>query len=302
MSKYLSHSKKQSLVHGNKAVFATALVATLFLLVALVPLTQAKGDQGPWAKNEIRVHQEWLGVTRIEERIMLSPATGAPEGAYYRANVYVINTKDGLVLVDCGVESMYPQLMEKISERFNKKPIIAVMLTHGHADHAGAGRYFVDAGIPVYAPAYDAYLIQMGMNFPGVLPDFAYTGYTPTGFFYGGETMFGLNVIPTPGHTYGSVSFLDDKKDALFCGDTTICYQDDEDPLDMTYTLEFMTLIYTDDASLQMQLNSLNSLAGLAASGQVNIICPGHDEAYRGKNVTPFIQNSIDVVTQALMY
>ncbi len=318
----------------GKCVFAAALIVTLFLLSATLPLAMAKDDKSPWsdasreqwegghwakikeklqelrtriaeklqANREVRVYQEWLGITRIEERIALSPATGAPAGAYYVANVYVINTRDGLVLVDCGVESMYSQLMEKISKRFNKKPIIGVMLTHGHADHAGAGHYFVEAGIPVYAPGYDAFLIQMGMNFPGVPADFTYTGYTPTGFIYGGETMFGLSVVPTPGHTYGSLSFVEDKKDALFCSDTTICYPSSTDPLDMTYTLEYMTMMSSDNTSLQMQLGSLNSLAALAASRQVDLICPGHGDAYRGRNVAPFIQNSIDVITQILGY
>lgn len=302
MSSYLARASGRNLIPG-KFLLAITLAATIFLLLAAVPMAQAKEGQVAGAGEQIKVYQERRGVTRFEEYISLSPELGAPPGAFYKANVYAFNTKDGIVLVDCGVEDLYGPLMAAISTRFDGKPVVAVLLTHGHADHAGAGHYFVETGISVYAPAYDAFLIQMGMQFPGVSGDFSYTGYMPTAFMYGGETLFGLGVLPTPGHTYGSVSFVDAKSAALFSADTTICYaSDDVSPLDMTNELELMTMMAMDDASLQMQLGSLNALMGLSNSGQVDTMLPGHNLTYKGNDVRTYIQNSIDTVTQMLMY
>lgn len=283
----------------NRSVIAIGLIVTLFLLTATIPLAQAKSVQIP----KVEFYQERRGVCRFVEYIELSPETGLPPGSFYKVNVYVFDTKDGLVLVDCGAEALYVPLMEEIGKKFNKKPIAAVLLTHGHADHAGAGHYFVEAGIPVYAPVGDAGIIWMGMHIPGVpIPtDFTYTGYMPTELLFGGETLFGLKVIPTPGHSAGSVCFVDEKTEALFSGDTTISYSNDEGPEDMTFELEFMTLQMSDDNSLWMQIDSLNDLMGLANSGQADTILPSHNTAYHGKDVQPYIQNSIDVVTQALM-
>jgi glyoxylase-like metal-dependent hydrolase (beta-lactamase superfamily II) len=279
-----------------KSGIAILILATV-LLVTSPALAQAK----PAKVLEIKVHQEPGGVTRFEEYVTLSPELGAPPGSFYKVNVYAIGAREGIVLVDCGVESLYPDLMREIDKRFPNRPLLAVLLTHGHADHAGAGHYFLEAGVPVYASAADAYLIQMGMNFPGVPSDFSYTGYTPTGLLYGDETLFGLKVIPTPGHTYGSLSFLDTKGRVLFSGDTTLAYaEDDQGPLDLTYELEYMTMLATDKDSLQLQTNSLNLLLDLVNQGTVKAILPGHNKAYHGKDVIPFLQHSIDLVAQAL--
>ena len=300
MSKYLVRveNSKQGTLRYNRAVLVIGSIIFLFMFVAAVPLVQARQEQIP----RVEVHEERRGVTRFEEYIALSPALGLPPGSFYKVNVYAFSTKEGVVLIDSGAEDLYPQLIEKIGKRFNNTPIAAVLLTHGHADHASAGRFFVDQGVPVYAPIGDEWMVLSGLNFPGVPEDFSYTPYTPSGLLYGGEEMFGLKVIPTPGHTPGSVSFLGEKKGFLFSGDATMSYSDDDKgDLDMTFELEYMTLQMSDNFSLQTQLYSLDVLSGLAASGQVSTILPGHNEAYYGKDVQPYIQDSIDVVTQVLM-
>ncbi|MGC8816695.1 MAG: MBL fold metallo-hydrolase [Candidatus Hadarchaeum sp.] len=294
-------STKISPKSGSMNARAIKISTAIFLITAIVLATAPSLAQAKPKKSEIKSYQERGGITRFEEYLPLSPELGAPPGSFYKVNVYVINLKEGIVLVDCGSESLYSELRQEIGKRFPHSSILAVLLTHGHADHAGAGHYFVEEGMPVYASVADSYLIQMGMNFPGVPSDFAYTGYTPTELLYGGETIFGLQVIPTPGHTYGSLSFLHVKTRTLFTGDTTICYpEDDRDPLDMTFELESMTLQMEDEASLHLQLNSLNSLLELANGGSVKEILPGHNRTYHGKDVLSYLEHSIVVVTQAL--
>lgn len=290
--------KRWPALHNLLKPTVAALMLVAILLVTAPSIAQAKLPEN----TAVKVYHERGGVTRFEEYIPLSPELGVPPGFFYKVNVYAVNCKEGIVLIDCGVEALHSDLMKAISKSFHNRPILAVLLTHGHADHAGAGHYFKEAGIPVYASIADLYLIQNGMNFPGVPSDFTYTGYTPTGLLYGGETMFGLKVIPTPGHTYGSLSFLEVKTKSLFSGDTTISYPDDDvAPEDMTFELEHMTLEATDNTFLEMQLSSLNTLLELATGGQVKAIFPGHNRAYHGKDVPVYLQNSIEAVKLALM-
>jgi hypothetical protein len=61
-----------------------------------------------------------------------------------------------------------------------------------------------------------------------------------------------------------------------------------------------MTMLATDKDSLQLQMNSLNLLLDLVNQGTVKAILPGHNKAYHGKDVIPFLQHSIDLVAQAL--
>ncbi|MEM3514813.1 MAG: MBL fold metallo-hydrolase [Candidatus Hadarchaeum sp.] len=273
------------------------LMVVVILLVTAPSIAQAKSK----STAAVKVYQERDGVTRFEEYTPLSSQLGVPPGFFYKANVYAVNFKGGIVLIDCGAEDLYSDLMVAINKKLPSRPILAVLLTHGHADHAGAGHYFIDAGIPVYASFADSYLIQMGMNFPGVPIDFTYTGYTPTQLLYGGEHLFGLNVIPTPGHTYGCLSFLEVETKLLFSGDVTISYPgDDVAPEDMTFELEYMTLQATDDTSLEMQLNSLNLLLELTGDRQVKAIMPGHNQTYYGKHVVDYLKNSIEMVSQEL--
>ncbi|MGQ9788213.1 MAG: MBL fold metallo-hydrolase [Candidatus Hadarchaeaceae archaeon] len=289
----MNQKKKRALLMTTVA----ALMVVVILLVATSSFAQAK----PLKTSTVKVYQERAGVTRFEEYIPLSSELGVPPGFFYKANVYAISYREGIVLIDCGAEALYSDLMDAIGKRFHNQPILAVLLTHGHADHAGAGHYFIEAGIPVYASSLDFYLIQMGMNFPGVPEDFTYTGYTPD-VLKGGETLFGLNVVESPGHTHGSLSFLEVKTRSLFSGDTTISYPDDDvAPEDMTFEIEYQTLLATDRIGLEMQLNSLNSILELANEGQVTAILPGHNRSYHGKDVPVYLQNSIESVMGALM-
>lgn len=101
-------------------------------------------------------------------------------------NSYVI---DGVV-VDPG-----PADEEHLRKLVACGPVTAILLTHRHADHsAGVPRLREMTGAPVYAadPAY-------GTPFPDDLP---------------------IEVVPTPGHTSDSVSFV--LPDAVLTGDTIL--------------------------------------------------------------------------------
>ena len=127
-------------------------------------------------------------------------------------------TKEALV-IDPGDEAA--RLIQKIRER-NVTPA-AVLLTHGHFDHAGAARELADAfGILIYAHEKEKKTLEMpGINLSGM------TGEPPASyhadvFVKDGDVLdlagFSVRVLFTPGHTEGSICFF--CGDALFSGDT----------------------------------------------------------------------------------
>ncbi|QYJ14580.1 putative metallo-hydrolase [Rubrobacter xylanophilus DSM 9941] len=105
-------------------------------------------------------------------------------------NCYVVHTPQGEVIVDAGAEP------ERILERLRDEAL-AILVTHGHADHIGALEEVRRAtGAPVYMHPADAEPAGMA-------------GYDPLEdgrlLQLGGE---GFRVLHTPGHSPGSVTFV----------------------------------------------------------------------------------------------
>jgi glyoxylase-like metal-dependent hydrolase (beta-lactamase superfamily II) len=263
-------------------------------LVTTFPPVQAASTQ----IQQVLVYPERNDVYRFEEYIRI-PLTSA----FYKVNIYVVERQEGLVLIDCGVEDLYDLLIAKINEQFCNKPIIAVLLTHGHADHAGAGSRFLKAGVPVYANIGDAYMISIGNNFLGISNPFSYTGYQLTGFLKDGDIIFGLRVISTPGHTPGSICFYDDAAKVLFSGDTTIAYaRDDLGACDLTFELEYATMLMLDMDSLKVQLGSLKNLQTIVTNQNTSAIFPGHNTTYYGvTEVKNYLSHSVCLVKQVIL-
>jgi hydroxyacylglutathione hydrolase len=99
----------------------------------------------------------------------------------------------------------------------------AILLTHTHFDHVGAVAPLARAtGAPVYCPALEVPILRdiNAYVFPGFGP---FESYDPEETLTGGEhlTLAGLeiDVIFTPGHSPGHVSFSIPEHDALLSGD-----------------------------------------------------------------------------------
>jgi glyoxylase-like metal-dependent hydrolase (beta-lactamase superfamily II) len=120
-------------------------------------------------------------------------------------NAYVVFDREtrNAILIDPGVED--PRIGEFVRER--GLAVKAILLTHGHPDHAGArGAYARQFGAPVLASGTDAktYKLAADRSLEG-----------------GGRLDLGglsVDVLATPGHTAGSLCFL--INDRLFSGDT----------------------------------------------------------------------------------
>ena len=102
--------------------------------------------------------------------------------------------------------------------------IEAILITHCHFDHIGAVAPVAEAtGAPVYCPEIEVPVLADIMAFvpwPGFGP---YESYDADETVSGGETLelagFELDVIFTPGHSPGHVTYSVRGEDALFSGD-----------------------------------------------------------------------------------
>jgi hydroxyacylglutathione hydrolase len=99
----------------------------------------------------------------------------------------------------------------------------AILITHCHFDHIGAVKPVAEAtGAPVYCPEIELPLLADIMSFtmPGFGP---YEGYEAEESVKGGETLelagLELDVVFTPGHSPGHVTYSVRGEDAIFSGD-----------------------------------------------------------------------------------
>ncbi|MCC6866064.1 MAG: MBL fold metallo-hydrolase [Ignavibacteria bacterium] len=145
----------------------------------------------------------------------------------FSMNCYVYwdnNTHEG-VLIDPGAyESFEKQnILQYISS--NKIDIIFILLTHGHIDHIMGNKWAKENfNVPVYMNKEDLPLIEraleqgemFGVSFPQPpIPD----KYINEGdLIKFGKTEFKL--LHTPGHSPGSICFVDANNKVIFGGDT----------------------------------------------------------------------------------
>jgi hydroxyacylglutathione hydrolase len=100
----------------------------------------------------------------------------------------------------------------------------AILITHCHFDHVGAVAPVAAAtGAPVYCPEIEVPVLADIMSFvpwPGFGP---YESYDADETVSGGEQLslagFEIDVLHTPGHSPGHVTYAIDDEDALFSGD-----------------------------------------------------------------------------------
>ena len=136
-----------------------------------------------------------------------------------RVNTYFLvnEEKNTAVVIDSGENY---KLIKKAEEE-NGFIIKAVLLTHAHFDHAGNVKKLQDDGAKIYVSKIDAEKLLNDDNLAssfGRRFDYCTADFT----FNGGEILdiegIKIEVIATPGHTDGSVSFKVDNN--LFTGDT----------------------------------------------------------------------------------
>jgi hydroxyacylglutathione hydrolase len=127
---------------------------------------------------------------------------------------------DRILIVDPGEEA--DRILATLEGMGGKAE--AILVTHCHFDHIGAVAPVAEAtGAPVYCPSIERPLLADIMAFvpwPGFGP---YESYEADELVEGGETLelagLELDVIFTPGHSPGHVTYSVRDEDAIFSGD-----------------------------------------------------------------------------------
>ena len=123
----------------------------------------------------------------------------------YNESVYLLEGNDKALLIDAGTEM--PHLSEAVAKLTDKPVMLA--LTHGHGDHVGGVVSFPEAWIH---PA-DTSMIGEGARHFGIKVNLLSDGEV---IDLGGRQ---IEVLHTPGHTSGSVTFMDKEHHYGFSGD-----------------------------------------------------------------------------------
>lgn len=137
-------------------------------------------------------------------------------------NCFVIRQPESkqALIIDPGDE---PERLLKPVEELDLE-VVAILITHCHFDHVGAVKAVADVtGAPVYCPEGELHVladINSYVRMPGFGP---FESYQADHSVSGGQTLelagMTLDVLDTPGHSPGHVTYSVRGHNALFSGD-----------------------------------------------------------------------------------
>lgn len=159
--------------------------------------------------------------------------------------MYVLRQGMDVALIDCGLQKDRADVLTALDElHITPDRVRTVLLTHAHTDHAGNAAFFAAHGAEIITHAQEAPFLQPPRR------SYAYRGlhalrrpFTSLAFTIGerlfpvercrvtrtvedGETIQAggslLQVIATPGHTPGHISFWREQDGLLFSGDALL--------------------------------------------------------------------------------
>jgi glyoxylase-like metal-dependent hydrolase (beta-lactamase superfamily II) len=203
--------------------------------------------------------------------------------ARYLSASYIVHDEQGVVLVDAGMEADGSDMLRGLEALGARSADIrAILLTHWHNDHSSGAEALREAsGARVYHHALEAPNFErsavgpLRRRFADLLPEHgplsalkALVGQSPPRAIRGatrlsgGETIEGrFQVLHTPGHSAGHVSFLYLPGRVLFAGDAlAVCGE----------RLWFLSRFLTEDRPRARA--SMRAVASIDAAA----ICPGH--------------------------
>ncbi len=136
------------------------------------------------------------------------------KGAGQDVDCYLVIGSERAVLIDSLMSRGDRRLYDIVREKTSLP--VDVLHTHGHGDHVGAElKEFIDAGCDIYLSPKDLPLV--GMFGASYSPDIFKPLEEGMTFDLGGRK---LETIALPGHTPGSVLFLDRERRQMLSGDT----------------------------------------------------------------------------------
>lgn len=153
--------------------------------------------------------------------VAIEPFKAAPH-VYYVGNswvgAYLIDTKEGLILIDATMHHQVYLVFESIRKLgFNPKDIKMLLLSHAHYDHCGGVRPIIEyTGAKLYMGKEDEFflterpdlILTLGYPFGSFKADEYYNDGKPITL---GDVT--IHTLHTPGHTPGTTSFFFEDKD-----------------------------------------------------------------------------------------
>lgn len=155
-------------------------------------------------------------------------------------NVYAVEARDGQVaLVDTGFASSGAGILRELDALNLRKRLTTILLTHMHADHAGAANIIqAETGASIVAGLGDCVVRdgtyslkrRVGRTHVGrffiqrVFQRHAQSIAVATPVETETEVLPGVRAIPTPGHTAGSLCFAIEHAAVVLVGDLTISH------------------------------------------------------------------------------
>ncbi|MFU2181612.1 MBL fold metallo-hydrolase [Streptococcus pluranimalium] len=140
-------------------------------------------------------------------------------------NTYLLESDHGVLVIDPG--SDWPKIETTLQEI--QKPVLAILLTHTHYDHImsveAVRQHFNQP--PLYVSEKEASWLQSPEDNLSGLPrhdDMANIVVAPAEYTFELRKLytignFNFTVVPTPGHSWGSVSFIFSSEETIFSGD-----------------------------------------------------------------------------------
>ncbi|HMB24620.1 MAG TPA: MBL fold metallo-hydrolase [Anaerolineales bacterium] len=155
------------------------------------------------------------------------------------ANTYILVDTDGLTIIDAGLPGSTKKILGYIAS-LGKSPqdVKRIVITHSDLDHIGGLAALQKAtGARTYASRIEAEAIAKGkpsrdikrsgfslrgILFPLLAPFFKAAPVQIHEIVAEGQTLGGLQVLETPGHTPGHISLFAPSIGVLFCGDSMV--------------------------------------------------------------------------------
>jgi glyoxylase-like metal-dependent hydrolase (beta-lactamase superfamily II) len=145
---------------------------------------------------------------------------------YRFVNAYLVREDDGFTLVDTTLGGAADDLIAAAQAAGGQ--IRRIALTHGHGDHAGSVEGLKEKlgqNVEVLLGELDARILAGEKVVDGKLPgSWPKVQWAPDVRIAAGDRIGSLEVVASPGHTPGHVSFLDTRDRTLIAGDVFTSY------------------------------------------------------------------------------
>jgi glyoxylase-like metal-dependent hydrolase (beta-lactamase superfamily II) len=144
----------------------------------------------------------------------------------FPVNCYFVEEAKGLTLIDAALPYSAKGILQAAKQI--GKPITNLVLTHAHEDHIGAldGLKMMLPDLRIHISKRDSRLMTGDVSLDPYEPDTPIRGSVPKKLktradvlLHEGDRIGSLLAIETPGHTPGSMSFLDTRNQSLIVGD-----------------------------------------------------------------------------------